>query len=276
MITVNGVPIDKTSFPNGETKIEVKYINMLDKNVIGFRYENDADLLHLLFVKMHLDTMAIDHNMPMKNILFIYYMPYSRQDRAKNGSLFSLKYICKIINMLKFDKVVVFEPHSDVTPALLENATQYSLTKQVTKTAMMEIDFNTEHDYVCFPDAGAQKRYADTIKSKHQLVCFKHRNFDTGKIEQLQLVGNYRKGGRVIIVDDLCSYGGTFLLTAEALKDLGAEEIYLAVGHCENSVLKGKMIESNAIKKIFTSNTILDAASIPDNIKDRFNVAEVL
>ena len=38
-------------------------------------------------------------------------------------------------------------------------------------------------------------------------------------------------GSRVLIVDDLCSRGGTFYHSAKKLKELGAKEIYLYISH---------------------------------------------
>ena len=64
------------------------------------------------------------------------------------------------------------------------------------------------------------------------------------------------KDKSIVIVDDICSYGGTFYYAAKALKELGAGNIYLHVDHCENSVLEGDMIKSGLIKEIWTTDSI--------------------
>ena len=61
---------------------------------------------------------------------------------------------------------------------------------------------------------------------------------------------------KVLIVDDICSRGGTFYHSAKALKNLGAGEIYLYVSHCENSILEGDLLTSNLVEKVFTTNSI--------------------
>ena len=63
-------------------------------------------------------------------------------------------------------------------------------------------------------------------------------------------------GKDILIVDDICSKGGTFFYTAKALKDAGANRIFLYVTHCENTVLDGEMIKSGLIDKIYTTNSI--------------------
>ena len=59
-----------------------------------------------------------------------------------------------------------------------------------------------------------------------------------------------------LIMDDICSKGGTFLYAAKALKEYGAADIYLYVTHCEKTILQGEMINSGLIKKIYTTNSI--------------------
>ena len=63
----------------------------------------------------------------------------------------------------------------------------------------------------------------------------------------------------VFIVDDICSYGGTFHAAAKALKAAGANRIVLVVSHCEDSILKGKLFdpsETKLIDTVFTTDSI--------------------
>ncbi|MNH33582.1 ribose-phosphate pyrophosphokinase [compost metagenome] len=97
------------------------------------------------------------------------------------------------------------------------------------------------------------------MRGYKQLVGFKARDFQTGEIKSLDVVGQVDSSGfKAIIVDDLCSYGGTFMLSAERLKELGATHIYLLVGHCEKSIYKGKIPGSELIDKVYTTDSLLD------------------
>ena len=54
--------------------------------------------------------------------LVLPYVPYGRQDRkCDSGEAFSLKVFAGLLNSLRFKKIVIFDPHSDVTPALIDN-----------------------------------------------------------------------------------------------------------------------------------------------------------
>ena len=59
-----------------------------------------------------------------------------------------------------------------------------------------------------------------------------------------------------LIIDDICSYGGTFYYSAKKLKELGADKIYLYVTHCENNILNGELLKDNLIEKVFTTESI--------------------
>ncbi|WMT39306.1 hypothetical protein RE628_17795 [Paenibacillus sp. D2_2] len=121
---------------------------------IIFKYENDSDLIKLLFVKSFLDS-----HFCKECLLTIVYMPYSRMDRVQDASVFALKYVSKMINDMHFDYVKVIEPHSDVTMALLDRSIANSPTTFLLHEVMMELDFDIENDYLFFPDQGTQKRF---------------------------------------------------------------------------------------------------------------------
>lgn len=255
MIKLNGTKIEFGQFPNGETNVgkigECRFLQ-----TITLKYESDADLIHLMFVQRHLKTISPSN--PTK--LVITYMPYSRMDRVEGDSVFTLKYIAEFINSLGFSEVLVVEPHSDVTPAVLNNCKTVFPSIDIFHEALTKTCFDREKDYVYFPDAGAEKRYSKLLAGKfNQLVGFKHRDFETGKIVSLEVLGKVKeKGFKVIIIDDLCSYGGTALLGAKTLRELGASEIHLVVGHAENSMYLGDIFSTQFIDKVFTTDSILE------------------
>lgn len=259
MIKVNGERLAFQTFPNGETRVDGEAILQAatePRNMVVLKYESDGDLIKLMFVKRFLD----DHR--LRASLLISYMPYSRMDRVEGASVFTLKYAASFINSLDFEEVTVIEPHSDVTMALLDRSQAKYPSIELLEQVIRNTGFDAEEDYLFFPDAGAQKRYAK-VKGFNQLVGFKVRDFQTGQIQKLDVVGDVAKPGfKAIIVDDLCSYGGTFLLSAERLKELGASEVFLLVGHCEKSVFQGKIPGSSLLDRVFTTNTMLDESPI--------------
>lgn len=254
-ITLNGYPLDSTNFPNGEVGFEV---GNRSANV-RWKYAGDHELLHL--------KMLADHIVPIsQSNLVIDYLPYSRMDRVRDNWVFTLRTVCDLINSMGWGHVWVAEPHSDVCMGLLRNATAWYPTHRNFWRVMQDISFEPKKDYIIFPDAGAEKRYADMYKGFKTMVGLKKRDFQTGQIERFHLV-NYEDigaegmmetvGRKAIIVDDLCSYGGTFMATADRVKMLGIDDITLLVAHLEQSVYEGQMLRPESpITRVYATDSI--------------------
>lgn len=251
MIKLNGELSVFSRFPNNETKVG-KILNSMIKNKAFFKYEDDQDLFNLMLLKKYLDA---NDNRFSRSELIISYMPYSRMDRSEDDSPFTLKYVADFINDLKFDKVTVVEPHSDVTPALLNNVKVKFVTPDLIDSVKKDVGFDDENDCLMFPDAGATKRYS-VGEGVNVVYGNKKRDFKTGEITHFELYGDVNAAGKkVIIVDDMSSFGGTFVKAAKALREQGFTEIYLLVAHAENSIFAGSLFDN--IDKIFTTDSLL-------------------
>jgi ribose-phosphate pyrophosphokinase len=253
MIYFNGERIGVKKFPNGEALINSETIKLRDDvNEITVHFENDEDITHLIFLKSHLDELRI------KCKLILPYMPYSRMDRTEGIMLFTLKHLCRLINNLNFESVTIYEPHSEVSTALLDRVAVVNMSKTLTEGLLGELNDGEEPVYLVYPDAGAAKRYGKQIAYERILTASKERDFKTGYINKLDVVGEVQsKSFKAIIIDDLCSRGGTFVLTASKLKEMGASEVYLVVTHCENTIFEGELLAGDLIKGIYTTNSIL-------------------
>lgn len=244
MILYNNKKVQFGRFPNGEVNLNKIKIDPRDLNhVVTLKYEDDSDLFHLLLVRKALSVPAT---------LRIMYVPYSRMDRESDTYTFSLKVFCDFINSMNWEKVIVYEPHSDVTPALLDRVEVVPVTTLLLSTLDQLVA--TEYQ-IYYPDAGAQKRYPDTPNS---LLGIKRRDFKTGKIIDQQVIGE-RSADVVVIMDDLCSKGGTFVLAAEKLRKMGFKIILLVVAHTEETIFKGEVFDY--IDGVVTTDSILDPSS---------------
>ena len=250
MIKLNGKIIEQNHFPDGT--LLMKY-GIDDRNVstIAWKYENDSEIFALYSLKRHLDCVAPGRN----KCLYLPYIPNARQDRVKNKEdVFTLKYFAEIINSLGFEEVYVLDPHSSVSEALINNIKTAHIDEFIARTFN---NIGTDNLLMFYPDEGAMKRYSGMIKMEY-VFGIKKRDWETGKIEGLDVAGcvDKVKGSRILIVDDICSRGGTFYHSAKKLKELGAKEIYLYVTHCENTILAGELLTSGLIEKVYTTNSI--------------------
>ena len=252
MVSINGYTIGNECYPNNERIFKTKEFHNTEPFKIEFKYETDLDISILIMCKKYLDDT---YNNP-KVILVMKYVSYSRMDRKINGYMFSLKYFCQLINDLNFHRIIVLDTHSNVTTALLDRCMEMNIQYYIDKIFIKE-----NVDYVFYPDAGSMKRYSEILKLPDNITYFygnKKRNLQTGEIINYEIVDCPNiQNKNILIIDDLCAYGGTFQLASEKLKEQGANNIYLYISHCENSVYKGKLIKSGLISKIFTTDSIL-------------------
>ena len=250
MILVNGRNVNFTNFPDGTSSfrfsLEAGTCN------ISWKYDNDAECMHLLYLVKHLRAMGIDDlylNMP--------YIPNARMDRVKNSDeVFTLNWFTDFIKSLNFRLVRVLDPHSNVATALINDVKVMDVKYYINQPIQFMVS-QEMNPLLCYPDEGAAKRYSEMIPMEY-VFCIKHRDWRTGKIERTELTTPEKVAGRnILIVDDICSRGGTFTYTAKALKAAGAEKILLYVTHCENTILDGTVLTDGLISHVFTTDSIL-------------------
>jgi len=237
MIKLNKKEVLFGRFPNNELYLEKENLITNSYNRIYWEWEDNDDFIKLWLLKSYLDAIFTTSD------LHIFYMPYSRMDRSNQTYIFSLKYITNFINSLNFFAVRIREPHSDVTPALFNKCIVEKWCEFKIKKLISTYDI----DSLFYPDAGAQKRYHFDYPSA---VGNKIRNFKTGEIISFTCTGTI--GNNVLIVDDLCSRGGTFIEASKKLKQLGANKIYLLVSYLEKNVLNGDL--DKHIERVFAGN----------------------
>jgi ribose-phosphate pyrophosphokinase len=218
---------------------------------VNWRFENNEEMVSLYFLVHHIRAVLKKKEI----ILKLPYIPNARMDRTSGkDEVFTLKYFCQFINQLGFERVIVRDPHSNVALGLLDRVETEDLKPML--TALVKTLLTAASDRLYFPDEGSQKRYGDWFGIK-KLFGIKKREWETGKILGLEVLGEVPEGPfRVLMIDDICSYGGTFFRGAKQLKALGAENIWLFVTHCENTILKGELFSSGLIEKVFTTESI--------------------
>lgn len=190
----------------------------------------------------------------------IPYVPYARQDRVANpGESLTIKVFADIINSQHYPEVWVMDPHSEVCMALLDNA---RVMETVDDTYLRKVVDNYDECVVLAPDAGAHKRLCKVIKDVPLIYATKQRDTKTGALSNVELhVGGVDiLGKRLLVVDDICDGGGTFLLLKNELVKAGiANPLELYVTHGIFS--KGTDIIKEAYTKIYTTNSFYQGSS---------------
>lgn len=251
MIKLNGKQVEIKHFPDGTLLMKEDVPEQTA--VVTWLYENNEEFLALVFLTRHLQSKGIQ-----SIELQLPYIPNARQDRVKAPEdIFTLKYFAEMINSLNFTRVTVLDPHSYVSEALIDHI-NIQTPKAYVEKVVQQITGDAQDKVILFyPDEGAMKRYS-AMFDRPYVFGMKKRNWTNGQIQGLEVLGQTElvQGSKVLIVDDICSKGGTFYYSAKALKELGASEVYLYISHCENSILEGELIQSELVERVYTTNSI--------------------
>lgn len=195
------------------------------------RLNNPGDVLLALLVKNTLDYLEFEHVE-----LHISYLLAARMDRVMlDGEPFSLKVVAAMINQAQFKKVLIFDPHSEVSTALIERS--YAVTNHLfVRDALNDYAGNHPGEAPCLvsPDAGALKKIhklAQFLGIEDVVECMKERDVRTGALTNFKAITEGLHGQTCFIVDDICDGGGTFAGTAKILKEKGAAKVVLIVSH---------------------------------------------
>lgn len=252
MICINNEIVKPGRFPDGTMLIKHR-VEQADKIIVSWFYEDDREMIAVIYIANHLKAHGCD------NIhLYMPYIPNARQDRVKTSEdVFTLKYFSQIINSLGFKTVTVLDPHSSVSEALIDNINIIKPDRLIKDVIENITALEGEVPSMFYPDEGAGKRYSGMIDLPYAFGI-KKRDWSTGQIMGLDVAGDVDniEGKNILIVDDICSKGGTFYFSAKKLKELGAKNIYLYITHCENTIFDGDILSSGFINRVYTTNSI--------------------
>jgi len=239
------------TFSGGEPHIKINPdFDRNEKVIITHRLNsfNDLGLLCITVDALRrMDVKVID--------LFIPYFPAARQDRVMiKGESLSVKVYADIINTLQLNKVFVFDAHSEVTSALVNNCEvipNHTFIQQV-------LNVIGENVKLISPDGGALKKIykvSEFLGGVDVVECSKSRDVKTGKLSGFKVYEDDLNGMDCLIVDDICDGGGTFVGLAEELKKKNAGKLYLAVSH---GIFNKGFEVLDCFDKIFTTNSVKD------------------
>lgn len=253
-------------FPGGEIHLKFKQdFSETERDFLIDTRLNSSDDIMLLIIAI--DVLKKDWQ-DKKIHVYIPYMPYQQADRDFSaGECFSLRTITTLLNSMPVESYKVYDPHSDVTPALLKNCRVVDNSSYI-KTVVESLDPNL---VLLSPDAGAYKKIyklAEKIKFSGEVASAnKSRSISTGNIDSIELSRQDFEGRNVLIVDDICIGGRTFIELAKKLNERNVGNLYLAVSH---GIFSNGLNElSKYFNKVFTTNSrmshYLDVIATIDN-----------
>lgn len=246
-------PLTAMKFPAGEAHIKTPEDDGNYTPELAV-WTADADTLNddLVTLAMYADYAR---QRGVKPRLFAPYFPGARQDL---GNPFGAKVYADLVNSMNFAEVTILDPHSPVIVDLIDRVRVLDAAHVLTKSIFGRAELVT-NDWVgvISPDAGAvdrTKRVADKL-GLPMFKAEKHRDFETGKLSGFSCE-DVPAEGRLLVVDDICEGGGTFLGLADAI-GVGRDRLALWVTHGSFSGRAGQLRE--VFGKIYTTDSHMGA-----------------
>lgn len=253
------IKYESGTFPGGEIRVKVATHGYVGVHIKAHLFNSD-DIMTLVMLVDALRERGVE-----KIRLTMPYIPYARQDRVCNpGEALSIRAFARIINSLNFASVVVYDPHSVVSSALIDRCLVVP-----TQDLMMAHErlwswiSNGSKIYLLSPDAGSIKKTEEIAKAfrdnvKGIIYAEKIRDLATGKIIKTQInnVPSDITESRVLVCDDVIDGGRTFIEIAnwftDGKTDLRPKELSLYATHGifsqgKHVLLKNKLSASECL-----------------------------
>jgi len=251
-------------FPDGEIYMQI------EENVRGrdvFVVQSIA--LHPNYYLMELLIMidALKRASAKSIVAVIPYFRYARQDRKDKPRVpITAKLIADLLATAGATRVLTMDLHAGQIQGFFDIPVDNLYARPVLAEAVKKEGF--PDPVIMAPDLGAIKiarAYATHLKGEFAVID--KRRESSEKVTAVAIIGDV-KGRKVLLVDDLCSTGGTLVSAAEACKKEGAEQIYAAFSH---GLLVGdalKRLVNSPIEKIFMSNSVpLHVEKVPEKLQ---------
>ena len=258
-------------FPGGEVKVQIDVEALSIEDYIGpheveieATIRNSDDVMELLMVTDALRRIGVETiNLTMP------YLPYARQDRVTvPGESHSLRVFSDLINSQNYKHVTVWDVHSDVALATINNVINFTQDVFLNKVIPGRSSRTTAMLYkpvLVAPDAGAIKKTAALAKIYDcpYVRADKTRDPATGKLTGAVVYTQDIENKEFLIVDDICDGGRTFLTLCELLRRYTTGKVSLYVTH---GIFSGGYTElAEAFDDIYVANLLNLDLNVPDN-----------
>lgn len=250
MIKLNGLVVTPTIFPDGTSQVWKLPMNKVcnPAAIIEWEFENEAEIIHVLQLADLCNGCSAGVD---KVKLVMPFLPYGRQDKnVTNESTFALRTFLDVLGSgQKFKEIKIVDVHN---PNSLEGRPVLAqvIRNEIPNDRIKEVIDEVKPNFVVFPDAGASKRGYST-QGVPTFNLQKTRNQMTGAIDSLKTELPLNLTGlNLLILDDICDGGKTFIEASKLLYGMGASEVNLYTTH--GLYTKGvDVLKDAGIKRVF-------------------------
>ncbi len=204
----------------------------------------------------------------------IPYYGYARQDRkAKSRDPITAKLVADLLTTAGAHRVLTMDLHAAQIQGYFNIPVDHLVGSPILSKYFVDKGLIDQDDVVVVsPDLGSvtrARKFADRLHAPIAIIDKRRPKANVSEI--MNIIGDV-EGKRCILIDDMIDTAGTITNAANALKGLGAKNVYAC---CTHGVLSGpafERINNSAIEELVMLNTI----KLPENIdKKKFKSISV-
>ena len=186
------------------------------------------------------------------------YYGYARQDRkAKSRDPITAKLVADLLTAAGAHRVLTMDLHAAQIQGYFNIPVDHLLGSPILAQYFVSKGFAESDDVVVVsPDLGSvtrARKFADRLHAPIAIIDKRRPKANVSEI--MNIIGDV-EGKKCILIDDMIDTAGTIANAANALKDLGAKNVYAC---CTHGVLSGpafERINNSAIEELVMLNTI--------------------
>ena len=253
-----GVPVGNAkvgTFSDGEISIDINE-TVRGQEVFVIQSTNSPVNNNLMELLIMID--ALKRASAGRITAVIPYYGYARQDRkAKSRDPITAKLVADILTTAGADRVLTMDLHAAQIQGYFDIPVDHLLGAPILANYFVKKGFAEKEDVVVVsPDLGSvtrARKFADRLHAPIAIIDKRRPKANVSEI--MNIIGDV-EGKVCILIDDMIDTAGTIANAANALKNLGAKNVYAC---CTHGVLSGPALDrinGSAIEELIMLNTI--------------------
>jgi ribose-phosphate pyrophosphokinase len=254
-----------STFPNGETYVRYdESIRGADVFVVQTGCEPvDQNIMELLFM-----IQAAKLASAKRITAVIPLFPYARQDRkAKPREPISARLIADMLQLAGADRILTMDLHAGQIQGFFMIPVDHMTAIPLFARHFRDLGLTGDGVVSVSPDAGRAKqavRFAEMLDADFALM---HKTRHSANVVSVTEITGRVGGKKAILGDDVIMTGGTVLANVRALREHGAEEVWVFATHglfCDGAIEKFQTSEISGV--VVTDTVPIDPLTKPDNM----------
>lgn len=253
-----GVPVGKakvSTFSDGEISVD---INETVRGNDVFIVQSTSKPVNNNLMELLIMMDAFKRASAGRITAVIPYYGYARQDRkAKSRDPITAKLVADLLTAAGANRVLTMDLHAAQIQGYFNIPVDHLLGAPILAQHFISKGLVDQDDVVVVsPDLGSvtrARKFADNLHAPIAIIDKRRPKANVSEI--MNIIGDI-EGKRCILIDDMIDTAGTIANAANALRDLGAKNVYAC---CTHGVLSGPAMErinNSAIEEVVMLNTI--------------------